>query len=81
MITIGTKIKLLRALFDMKQFELAQRIKISQGHLSMIESGIIHPLDDEVIGSIQEAFGGVSLDDPRIDQFATLKNESQPLAA
>jgi transcriptional regulator with XRE-family HTH domain len=79
MVTIGTKIKLLRALFEIPQSELARRVNISQPQLSLIESGLVTSLTDEVVNNLQQVFGGIDLNDPRIEQFAKIR--CQPIAA
>ena len=72
-ITIGTKIKLLRAAFGMSQIELARHLGMAQGRLSQIESGTnATPVDDTLLENISQVFGGIDLDDPRIIQFANI---------
>lgn len=73
-ITIGTKIKLLRALFGMSQINLARQLEISQSQLHLIENGRNPiPLDESDIQKIRKVFNGIDLDDPRIEQFAKLQ--------
>lgn len=80
MVTIGTKIKLLRALFEMSQLDLARKLEISQAQLSLIEKGLNPlPLGDNDIQKIRNAFDGIDLDDPRIEQFVNI--QCQPIAA
>lgn len=82
MVTIGTKLKILRALFGISQLELARRLDIAQGRLSQIEAGTnATPVDETILENISQAFGGIDLNDPRIEVFATIKDSISPIAA
>lgn len=82
MVTIGTKIKILRALFGMSQIELARRLDIAQGRLSQIEAGTnATPVDESTLENISKAFGGIDLNDPRIEQFAAIARSALAVAA
>lgn len=81
-VTIGTKIKILRALFGMSQIELARHLNMAQGRLSQIESGTnATPVDEVTLENISQAFGGVDLNDPRIEQFASIAKQVLAIAA
>ncbi len=40
---IGEALRLIRVFHDLKQFELAERLKVSKSHISEIEGGIKSP--------------------------------------
>lgn len=70
-IKIGTRIKLIRTLLEMEQIQFAQLTKINQSRLSRVESGRLTPTERD-FNKIRDNLG-ISLDDPRIDVFVTLR--------
>lgn len=68
---IGAKVRALRALMGLNQDDFAKRAGIPRTKVSEIESGLYNPTD-KYVGKIETALG-ISLSDPRIEQFVTLK--------
>lgn len=70
-INIGIRIKLIRTLLEMDQGQFAKLVGIHQSKISLVESGRLSPTP-KAVSRIQERLG-ISLDDPRIETFATIK--------
>jgi DNA-binding XRE family transcriptional regulator len=68
---IGAKVRALRALFGMNQDEFASKAGIPRTKVSEIESGLYNPTK-EYVTKIENNLG-IDLNDPRIEQFLTLK--------
>jgi transcriptional regulator with XRE-family HTH domain len=73
MVTVknGTRIRLIRTLLEMEQLQFARLTKINQSRLSRVESGRLTPTEKD-IGKIRDNLG-ISLDDPRIETFFSIK--------